>query len=133
MSLFDENARTFLAKSLTARMSTVDVEGYPHTVPVWYMLDGDDIVIMGTRTTKKVAHMRRDPKGSVCIGGDSGDGAGYLIKGEWRIEEDPGKHWQITITRHYEPPDKAEKDLADWADLDIIVMRLKPTRVIKVA
>lgn len=133
MTLFDEKARSFLAKPLTARMSTIDADGYPHTVPVWFMLDHDDIVIMGTRDTKKVGQMQRNPKGCVCIGGDAADGAGYLIKGEWRVEEDPNKHWQTTITRHYEPPEKAEKDLADWVDLDIIVMRLKATRVIKVA
>src|SRR5687767_8492325 len=131
--MFDEKARAVLAKPLVARMSTIDGSGFPHTVPVWFMMDGDDVVIMGTRDTKKVGQMQRNPKGSVCIGGDSGDGGGYLIKGEWRVEEDPGKHWQTTITRHYEPPEKAEKDLADWVDLDIIVMRLKPVKVIKVA
>jgi hypothetical protein len=133
MALYDEKAREALKKPLTARMSTIDGAGYPHTVPVWFMMDGDDVVVMGTRETKKVGHMKANPKGAVSIGGGPDEGDGYLIKGEWRVEEDPDKHWQRTITHHYEPPEKAEADLADWADLDIIVMRLKPTRVIKVA
>jgi len=131
--MFDEKAGAFLSKPLIARISTIDGEGYPHTVPVWYIMDHDDVVVMGTRDTKKVGHMQRNPKGAVSVGGAPGDEAGYLIKGEWRVEEDPGKHWQIAITRHYEPPEKAEADLADWADLDIIVMRLKTKRVIEVA
>jgi general stress protein 26 len=114
MSLFDEKAREALKKPLIARMSTIDGSGYPHTVPVWFMMDGDDVVIMGARDTKKVGHMKANPKGAVSIGGGPEDDAGYLIKGEWRVEEDPGKHWQRTITHHYEPPEKAEADLADW-------------------
>ncbi len=31
------------------------------------------------------------------------------------------------LTYHYEEPEKAAHDVADWADLDIIVLRLKPT------
>jgi nitroimidazol reductase NimA-like FMN-containing flavoprotein (pyridoxamine 5'-phosphate oxidase superfamily) len=131
--MFDEKARAFLSKPLIARMSTIDREGFPHTVPVWFKLDGEDVVVMGTRDTRKVGHMKANPKGCVSIGGEPGDDAGYLIKGEWRAEEDPGKHWQTTITRHYEPPQKADADLADWAELDIIVMRLKTSKVIKVA
>jgi general stress protein 26 len=131
--MIDSEARKFLEKPHTARMSTIDGQGFPHTVPVWYKLDGDDVVVMGTRTTKKVAHMRNNPKGAVSIGGGQGDDAGYLLKGEWRVEEDSDKYWQQTITRYYEPPEKAEADLADWVDLDIIVMRLKTSKVIKVA
>lgn len=131
--MFDDKAREFLQQPLIARMSTVDEDGYPHTVPVWYKLDGDDVVIMGVRKTKKVAHMQANPKGAVSIGGASGDAAGYLIKGDWHVEDDPGKHWQRTITHHYEPKEQAEKSLADWADLEIIVMRLKVKKVSKVA
>lgn len=131
--MFDQAARDLLQKPLIARMATIDAAGYPHVVPVWFILDQNDLVVMGTRDTRKVGHMQANPKGSISVGGEAGSGGGYLIKGEWRVEEDPGKHWQRTITHHYEPPDQAEKDLAAWADLDIIVMRLKPVRLIKVA
>ncbi len=130
--MFDDQAREVLTRPLVARMSTIDDEGFPHTVPVWFMLDGSDLVVMGMRSTRKVKHMQARSQGSMCIGGQPGDGGGYLIKGHWSAEEDPGKHWQKTITYHYEPKEQADKDLADWADLDIIVMRLKPTQVLKV-
>ena len=130
--MFPDTAREFLQKPLIARMSTIDPNGYPHTVPVWFELDGDDIVIISVRDTRKVGHILANPKGSVTIGGDSGDGAGYLVKGEFSIEPDPEDAWVRKMTYRYEAPEQAEKDIAAWADLDIIALRLKPTAVLKV-
>ena len=113
-------------------MSTIDPNGYPHTVPVWFALDGDDIVVISVRETRKVEHILANPKGAVTIGGDPGDGAGYLIKGEFVVEADPEDAWVSKMTHRYETPEQAEKDIADWAELDLIVLRLQPKVVLKV-
>ena len=130
--MFPDTVREFLQKPLIARMSTIDPNGYPHTVPVWFALDGDDIVIISVRETRKVGHILANPKGAVTIGGDPEDGAGYLIKGEFSIEPDPEDAWVRKMTYRYEAPEQAEKDIAAWADLDIIVLRLRPNVVLKV-
>jgi len=131
--MFTDAAREFLQKPLIARFSVIGSDGYPHTVPVWFKLDGDDIVMISTRDTRKVQYLLVNPKGALVVGGDAADGSGYLIKGDCVIEEDPDDAWTRKLTHHYEPPEKAEQDIADWADLDIIVIRLKPKIVIKVA
>ena len=131
--MFSEPIREFLQKPLVARMSVVDPDGYPHTVPVWFKLDGDDLVIISVRETRKVSYVEANPKGAIAVGGDLTDGGGFLIKGEFVIEPDPDDEWVTQLCFHYEPPDKAAADVADWADLDIVVLRLKPKRVIKVA
>ena len=96
------------------------------------MLDGEDIVIISERTTRKVAHILANPKGAMSIGGDSGDGGGYLCKGDWSIEADPDDAWVRKLTYRYEPPEQAEKDIAAWEDLDIVVLRLRIKTVLKV-
>jgi general stress protein 26 len=130
--MFTDTIREFLQKPLIARMSTLDSEGYPHTVPVWFALDGDDLVIISVRQTAKVGHILANPKGAVTIGGDPGNGAGYLIKGHFSIESDPDATWTRKLTYRYESPEQAEKDITAWADLDMIVLRLKPKVVLKV-
>lgn len=130
--MFTATIREFLQKPLVARMSTLDLDGYPHTVPVWFMLDGDDIVVISVSSTRKVGHIKANPKGAIAIGGDLADGGGYLIKGDFSIEADPEDAWVRKLTHHYEAPEQAEKDIAAWADLDIIVLRLKPKVVLKV-
>ncbi len=130
--MITDTIREFLQKLLIARVSTLDLQGYPHTVPVWFMLDGAEIVIISASSTAKVGHIRANPKGAVTIGGDPADGAGYLIKGEFSIEADPDDAWVRKLTYRYESPAQAEKDIAEWAELDILVLRLKPKIVLKV-
>ena len=130
--MLTEEVREFLKKPLLARLSTIDANGYPHTVPVWFDVDGDDIVFFGERQTAKVGYVQANPKGAVTIGGDSGDGGGYLIKGMLTIEEYLDLRWTKQITYRYEPKEQAEKDIADWSSLDLIVIRLTPQRVFKV-
>ncbi len=130
--MLDDTIRTFLQKPLIARMSTIGADGYPHTVPVWFMLDRDDIVIISVRATRKVQHIACNPKGAIVIGGQPGEGGGYLFKGDFSIEEDPGDRWVKKLIDRYESGEQAEKDVRDWADLDIILIRLKPKTVAKV-
>jgi PPOX class probable F420-dependent enzyme len=127
-----EPIRAFLQKPLVARMTTIGADGYPHTVPVWFVLDGDDIVVSSVRQTRKVRHIAANPKGAVQVGGGPGDGAGYLLKGDFSIEEDPDDFWMKKLIYQYEEGAQAEKDARDWADLDMIVIRLRPKVVLKV-
>jgi hypothetical protein len=131
-TMLDTATRTFLQKPLTARMSVIDDQGYPHTVPVWFMLDGDDVVAISVRSTRKVGYILANPQGCITIGGDPADGGGYLLKGEFSIEEDPNDNWMKTLIYRYETGEKAEQDITDWTPLDIIVLRLKIKSISKV-
>ncbi len=130
--VFDDTIRTFLQQPLTARMSTIDPNGYPHTVPVWFMLDGSDLVIIAVRDTRKVQHILANPKGAVQVGGEPGSGGGYLFKGDFSIETDPDDVWMKRLIYRYETGEQAQKDVAEWADLDVIVVRLKPKVILKI-
>ena len=130
--MLTEQARAFLRKPRIAYISTVGPDGYPHTVPVWFMLDGDRIRIVSERTTRKVQHIQANPKGAVTIGGQPGDGEGYLLKGDFSIEEDPDRAWLKKITYHYEQGEEAERDIAAWSKLDMVVICLRPRTINRV-
>jgi general stress protein 26 len=130
--MYDETTRALLQKPLLARMSVIDSNGYPHTIPVWFGVDGDDIIVTGWSETRKVKYLQANPKGSVSIGGDMNDGGGCLIKGEFVIEPDVDHTWLNKLTRHYEDAETAAKHIQEWADLDIVIMRLKPHSVHKI-
>ena len=131
--LLTDDARQFLQKPLIAYLTTITPEDYPHTVPVWFALDGDEIAVIAVRSTRKVAHIQANPRGAVTIGGGPGDGGGYLLQGDLRIEEDPDDIWMKRLIYRYESGDQAEKDIAAWTPLDIIVIRLAIRRAIAVA
>src|SRR3954451_9176550 len=80
--------RPFLDRPLLAYLSTIDAAGYPHTVPVWFGVDGDDLIFPTGADRARLRHIAADPKAAVAIGGSPEEGAGYLIKGMLRIEGD---------------------------------------------
>ncbi len=47
-------------------MATVRNDGRPHVVPIWFDLDGDDLVFTTWHTSVKAANLRRDPRVSIC-------------------------------------------------------------------
>ena len=131
--MFNDQARGVLQKPLIARLATIDSNGYPHVVPLWFEVDGEDIIIISDRNTRKVDHIARNPHGAVQIGGEEDLGVGYLFKGELTVEPDPDYRWLRQVTLRYESGAKAESDIELWrATLDMIVIRLKVKRVIKV-
>ena len=131
--MFDDSARAFLQQPRIARLATHDPNGYPHVVPVWFMLDGDDVVMISVEQTAKIRHLRANCRAAVSIGGEPGtDDAGYLIKGDVTISDDPGDTWTRKITFHYEDDEQAEKDVAAWSELDMRVLRLRPVQILKV-
>ena len=125
-------ARNLLDQALIARIAVIDAKGYPHVIPIWYARDGDDVVFFSSRSARKIGFAQSNPKGAISIGGDPYGSEGYLLKGEFTIEEDIDHHWLKAITYRYEPKEQAEKDIADWGTGDLVVMRFKPAQVIKI-
>lgn len=131
--MFDDRVREVLARPVIVNITTVRPDGYPHTVPVWFMYDDGDLVLFTSRTSRKVSNVEVNPKGCLAIGGDPVGSPAYVIDGDFVIEEDPDQAMTRRITHHYEPPDKAAEWLAEWQDADFVVLRLRPHRVMTVS
>lgn len=125
-------ARDLINKPLIARLATLTDDGYPHVVPLWFDVDGDDLVIMTDRDNRKVKNALANPKGAIQIGGQAGDGGGYCFSGDFIVEEDTDHNWMKAITYRYEDRDAAERLLEEWKNDDVVVIRLKVKRAIRV-
>src|SRR5689334_18954481 len=99
--MFEAPVRELLQKPLTARLATIDKSGYPHVVPLWFDMDGDDIIIVSDRNTRKVDYIALNSKGCVQMGGDAEAGVGYLFKGDLTVEPDPDYKWLRQVTLRY--------------------------------
>ena len=53
--------------SRTGKLATVRKDGRPHVVPIWFTLDGADIVFMTDSRTIKYKNLQRDPRASLCV------------------------------------------------------------------
>ena len=123
--------RPFLDQPLLAYLSTIDPAGYPHTVPVWFGADGDDLIFPTAADRTRLKHIRANPKGAVAIGGNPSEGEGYLIKGDLHIaDDDPALRHQII--RRYMSGQQAEDFIAMVDQTPYVLVRLTPARVTRV-
>lgn len=118
--MLNDTVRSLLEQRLIARVTTIGPDGYPHTVPIWYMLDGDDIMIATGPNAQKVKNIRANPKGAITVGGDAlADyrhyGVGYLFQGDFSLEGEPGFDWIRRIAyRYVDNRELADRDIAAW-------------------
>ena len=80
-----------------AILSTIDKDGFPHSVPLGYFRLGRDIV-MGVRDrTHKVANIARNPNVSIVLedGSTMADIRGVLLQGHARIVREPSQALEL--------------------------------------
>ena len=59
--------RAFLAEPRFATISTIDPDGMPRHAIVWYLLEGDDIVINSAVGRKWPRNLERDPRVALSV------------------------------------------------------------------
>ena len=65
-----EERKTFLSEHRLAIVGAVRADGRPQLSPVYYAMDGDDLLISTTATRAKAKAVRRDDRVSVCVIGE---------------------------------------------------------------
>lgn len=84
----DEQQREFL---LSHRLCVVGIgrrQGPPSLSPVYYVMDGDDLLISTTASRAKAKLIRRNPAVSVCVLHEQPPFPYLTVFGRGRIEED---------------------------------------------
>ncbi len=78
--------RSFLSKVNFAVVSTIASDGMPHQTVMWYMLDGDGLLLSTPRDSLKHKHLKRESRISVCVE----KGYSYVtLTGKVTLNEDP--------------------------------------------
>src|SRR5215831_5108781 len=84
--------REFLAHGTrTAKLATVGRGGAPHVMPVWFVLDGGQLVLTTGAESVKGRNLRRDPRVAVVVDDETPPFAFVHIRGRAALSEDPGE------------------------------------------
>ena len=101
--------RSFLAEKRFAVVGTKNPDGSPHLAVMWYLVDGDDIVVNSAEGRIKDRNLAADPRMSVLIE----DGYRWIrIDGRAKIEHDQAiarADIRRLAARYYEDEHKVEE------------------------
>jgi PPOX class probable F420-dependent enzyme len=129
----DDEWRSFLVHGTrTGKLATTRRDGRPHVVPVWFVLDGDDLVFTTGGGTVKARDMRRDPRVCVCVDDERPPYAYVMLEGRASLGEDPEEmlRFATQIGGRYMGLDRAEEYGRRNAVPGEILVRVRPTRVL---
>ncbi|MEU0653882.1 PPOX class F420-dependent oxidoreductase [Streptomyces albogriseolus] len=108
----EEEWRAFVSHGTrTGKLATVRADGRPHLAPVWFVLDGDEVVFNTGAATVKRRNLARDGRIALCVDDDRPPFAYVILEGRARLSEDSGelRHWAARIGARYMGEDRAEE------------------------
>lgn len=131
-SMIDQQARAFLSKGTrTGKLATVRADGSPHVVPLWFILDGEDLVFATGAGTAKGRALLRDPRAALVVDLEEPPFGFVLVEGTVSITSNLEEvlPLAVRIARRYVGDDEAEDVGARNAVEGELLVRLHPVKV----
>ncbi len=128
--------RAFLLEGTrTGKLSTTRRDGRPLVTPIWFVLDGDDVVFTTHETSGKARGIRRDPRVCLCIDDQRPPYSYVIIDGEATLSNDVDelRTWATRIGGRYMGGDRAAEYGARNGVPGELVVRVVPVRVVSEA
>jgi len=136
IALSPEEQRRFLEASHTIILTSLDRQGYPHSVAMWYVADPDGTVLMTTfAKSQKAVNLRRDPRCALLL--ESGrtypELKGLLVRGQAALDGDVEHVLDVLARVHakYNAPGPADglREAMRGQARKRVVIRVRPERV----
>lgn len=128
-----EEAFAFLAAepARTGKLALVRSDGAPIVVPVWFALDGEDLLFNTAVDNVKGRILRRDPRVALCVDDERPPFAFVTLHGTATLSEDPEelRAWATTIGGRYMGAERAEEFGARNGVPGELLVRVRVTRI----
>jgi PPOX class probable F420-dependent enzyme len=128
-----EQVRSFISHGTrTAKVATVTRDGQPHVMPVWFVLDAEQIVFTTGANTVKGRNLQRDPRIALVVEDDEPPFAFVHVRGRVTLHEDLEDllRFATAIGSRYMGEGRAEEFGRRNAVPGELLVRVTPERVI---
>jgi PPOX class probable F420-dependent enzyme len=129
----DQEWRAFVsAGTRTGKLATTKRDGSSHVVPVWFVLDGDDVMFTTGKDTVKGRTLTRDPRVCMCVDDQEPPFSYVMLNGIASLSEDLDEmlHWATRLGARYMGEDKAEAFGRRNAVAGELLVRVRVTKVV---
>lgn len=130
----DAEIRAFLDEQRTLQVATIDHDGYPHLVAMWYVIINDEIAFWTYAKSQKALNLRRDPRLTCLV--EAGERyeelRGVQIKGQAAINDDPATvlHTGEMIWERYTGPlNEHTRPMVEAQAAKRVVIFVKPVEI----
>ena len=131
----NEEAYRFLAEGRrTGKLATVQADGRPHVAPIWFVLDGPDLVFNTGAETAKGRALRRDPRAALTVDLEQPPYAFVLVEGTVTLSDDVVAMLPLStaIAARYLGEELAEQYGRRNAVPGELLVRLTPTKIVAI-
>jgi PPOX class probable F420-dependent enzyme len=133
-TLADSKVRNFLSQGTkTAKLAFVASDGRPVVTPVWFVVDGDEVIFNTAQGTAKGKALARDSRVSLCVDVDEMPYSSIQIQGTASTSTDHDEVLKTAtqIASRYLSPDQSQGFGAQVGNVPgEMVVRVRPTKVI---
>ncbi|KOT79722.1 pyridoxamine 5-phosphate oxidase [Streptomyces rimosus subsp. pseudoverticillatus] len=128
--------QSFLSEGTrTGKLSTVRADGSPHIAPVWFLLDGDDLVFNTGADTVKGRNIARDGRVALCVDDDRPPFSFAIVEGRAETSDELSevRAWATRIAARYMGKERAEEYGARNGVPGELLVRVRIDKVVAVA
>lgn len=117
----------------TGKLATVRADGRPHVAPIWFILDGEDIIFTTYESTVKAANLRRAGRAAFCVDDDTPPFTFVIVEGIAEVTAPPPEEllpWTTAIARRYMGEELADAYGQRNAVEGELLVRFRPEKII---
>jgi PPOX class probable F420-dependent enzyme len=116
----------------TGKLATTRRDGRPHVMPIWFVLDGEDLVFNTGAETVKGRSLRRTGWASLCVDDDRPPFSFVTVSGPVAISTDPDEllAWATRIAARYMGEERAPEFGRRNAVAGELLLRLRAEQVV---
>jgi PPOX class probable F420-dependent enzyme len=107
-----EEALGFLTTGTrTGKLATASAVGAPHVAPVWFVLDGEELVFTTHNTSLKGRHLKANPRAALTVDIDEYPYSFVAVRGAVALSVEPDEllAWATKIAERYVPTGRAQE------------------------
>jgi PPOX class probable F420-dependent enzyme len=132
-TMSDGERRAFLMEGTrTGHLATVGADGRAHVAPVWFVLDGDDVVFTTAVRSAKGRNLARQGRAALSVDDATPMYSFVHLEGPVVIDHDLGEmhRWTVPISARYMGVDRAEEYARRNAVESECLVRLTPETIV---